>query len=574
MTYTLMKPGFNRKTAHRVVFGPSRYGGSGFRDLFVEQGINQLELIIRHLRAGSPQGRLLRIAIEWWQLVVVVSYPLLATTNTLIPHQGTHWLTALRQFLSEMEAFLHIGELHEKLPQPLRESDVCIMGVILDLPTISQAHLQAFEPCQLFYGVAYLSEITTADGSAVSRAAWEGTRERMSPLLWPYQPQPGPKPFRAWRWLLATAFLKNHRPRVSRKIRDLTLQRQLRRWLPSLSAFQLHWDSYFSPSNGNLFMVNSVDAQFTVHKPQKTRRHPKQPVRAFDIDPWPPPKPCQRRGPGRPSSRTQQIRPPCHSAVACPSHPSDSPSDHLERLYLVSIQVGTIIALFGDVCRLARSLGSPSLRRSSLPGLRRRRCQPARILWRSSGNFGSNPDRMRQPSPRRRPKVLSSRRIWYPGYSAPHLPSQIFYITGNASLCFQLYCDSESLLKRIKASRRLSRKIPRRFLFSKVDGEMQILSTLQAIGTKFILEHVEGHQDTKYPDEPLSWAAQLNMLCDAEIATLHLETATMPLPKVTFLPPSHMSLSIGQHTITHHILTQLRTFARLPGLRAHLHQHH
>jgi hypothetical protein len=108
---------------------------------------------------------------------------LLETTNTLIPHQAAHWLTALRQFLSEMEASLHITGLHDKLPKPLRENDVCIMEAILDLPSTSRAHLQAFERCWLFFGVTYLSEITTADGSAISRAAWEGTRERISPLL-------------------------------------------------------------------------------------------------------------------------------------------------------------------------------------------------------------------------------------------------------------------------------------------------------------------------------------------------------------------------------------------------------
>jgi hypothetical protein len=82
-----------------------------------------------------------------------------------------------------------------------------------------------------------------------------------------------------------------------------------------------------------------------------------------------------------------------------------------------------------------------------------------------------------------------------------------FYITGNTSLRFQLYWDNENLLKRIEASRQLSRQIPRRFLFSEVDVEMQILSVLQAIGTKVILDHMEGRQETKYPDEPLSWAA-------------------------------------------------------------------
>jgi hypothetical protein len=44
-----------------------------------------------------------------------------------------------------------------------------------------------------------------------------------------------------------------------------------------------------------------------------------------------------------------------------------------------------------------------------------------------------------------------------------------FYLIGNASLRFRLYCDSESLLKRIDASRRLLRTLPRRFLFSEVD---------------------------------------------------------------------------------------------------------
>jgi hypothetical protein len=47
-----------------------------------------------------------------------------------------------------------------------------------------------------------------------------------------------------------------------------------------------------------------------------------------------------------------------------------------------------------------------------------------------------------------------------------------------------------------------------------------------------------------------------------------------PLPTVPFLPASQVSISIGQHTITHHIPTQLRTFAGLPGLRAQFVKHH
>jgi hypothetical protein len=60
---TLMKLGFNRNTPSRVVFGPSRYGGLGLRNLAVEQGISQIELLVRHIRAKSTQGTLLRITL-------------------------------------------------------------------------------------------------------------------------------------------------------------------------------------------------------------------------------------------------------------------------------------------------------------------------------------------------------------------------------------------------------------------------------------------------------------------------------------------------------------------------------
>jgi hypothetical protein len=103
--------------------------------------------------------------------------------------------------------------------------------------------------------------------------------------------------------------------------------------------------------------------------------------------------------------------------------------------------------------------------------------------------------------------------------------------------------------------------------------EMQILASIQALASEVTFIHVEGHQDTKYPDKPLPWEAQLNQRCD-EIAMAHLQAAQAPLPTVPFLPASQASIYIGQHTITHHIPTQLRTFAGLPGLKAHFVKHH
>jgi hypothetical protein len=94
-------------------------------------------------------------------------------------------------------------------------------------------------------------------------------------------------------------------------------------------------------------------------------------------------------------------------------------------------------------------------------------------------------------------------------------------------------------------------------------------------------EHVQGHQDTKYPGRPLPRAAQLNQRCD-EIATTHLDSDTRSIPdsdtrsilSVAFLPASKVSVTVRQHTITHHIPTQLRMFAGIAGMRAHLHRQH
>jgi hypothetical protein len=147
-----------------------------------------------------------------------------------------------------------------------------------------------------------------------------------------------------------------------------------------------------------------------------------------------------------------------------------------------------------------------------------------------------------------------------------------FYVTRNTHLRFRLYCDSESLLKRIEASRSLRWVTPRRFLYSEVDVGMQILSAIRALGLVVQFEHVEGHQE-KYPERPLPWEAQLNQRCD-EIATDHLEAPTTTLPTVYFLPASKVSITVGKQTLTHHIPTKLRTFVELSGIRAHFMERH
>jgi hypothetical protein len=148
-----------------------------------------------------------------------------------------------------------------------------------------------------------------------------------------------------------------------------------------------------------------------------------------------------------------------------------------------------------------------------------------------------------------------------------------FYWTRNRTLRFTLLCDSKSLIDRLEASRALTRPALQRHLFSEADVELQILSAMTSLGP-VALEHVLGHQDDNDDGEPLSWEVQLNQRCDTLLATAHLSSATDILPIVPFLPASKVCRTVQGTTLTHHLPTQLRTFAGLPEYREYLCRHH
>jgi hypothetical protein len=73
------------------------------------------------------------------------------------------------------------------------------MDTITALPGLSEKMLVTFNLVRLFLGVTYLSEICSADGRHICRDAWQGSRARHTPLLWPYQARPNQPSFRIWR---------------------------------------------------------------------------------------------------------------------------------------------------------------------------------------------------------------------------------------------------------------------------------------------------------------------------------------------------------------------------------------
>jgi hypothetical protein len=279
---TLNKLEFNRNTPRAVVFGPCLQAGLSMRDLATEQGIALLVMFLRHLCTVTAQGKLLSIALAWWYLVTGTSFSLLEYPTQVLLHNEAHIFSAVQQFLRSIDASLLIQEVTDSLPQPLRERDSCLMEVVCSLPVLTRAQAIAFSRIRLFFWVYYFSKLATADGSAISRGAWDGSRPRFSALLWPYQPRPGPKTFRIWRRLLADAFLRTPHQRVSSRTRDLLLHNPLRRWLPSSSSYRYQWETFYSASTDTLYCVSDDGQTFDHHSRRQARKRPLHLVRAFD----------------------------------------------------------------------------------------------------------------------------------------------------------------------------------------------------------------------------------------------------------------------------------------------------
>jgi hypothetical protein len=279
-----MKLGFNRNTAHAVAYGPSHYGGLGLRNWVVEQGITQTILLIRHLRGSTDQGRLLLILLSWWHLYTGTSYQLLQDPHPLLPLGDHHIFSSLRSYFKEVNGSFYVTALDSMLPSPNRAGDICLMEAIAALPAISASDVQRFNRSRLFFGLGYLSEITSADGLSLARDAWECTRSRHSPLLWPYQPNPGPRCFRVWRRLLARAFLRGPSQWTGATLKYLSLCSALGDWLPGYSWLHSRWSSFFSSSMDSAYRRLPAGS-YAVHASIPVRKRPVKPVRAFSLHP-------------------------------------------------------------------------------------------------------------------------------------------------------------------------------------------------------------------------------------------------------------------------------------------------
>jgi hypothetical protein len=570
---TLLQLGFRRTINRSIVFGSPRYGGLGLRDLYLEQGIAQLQLFIRHLRAQSPQGKLLQIALSWMQLQAGISWDPLRFPHRPLPHIPVTWLTSVRDFLRTIDGSLTIAvESTETVPSPARILDRYIMEAILDLPKVSAKDLQACNRVRLFLGVTLLSEITTADGAFLATDAWRGTRPRHSPLLWPYQPSPGPSSFRTWQQMLSRAFMTDGRlPNFSNPHPKLPLHTPLGTWLEGSKWLQSKWSTFYCYGDHKLYWQDELDHfRFSTHSfLQRSRlRNPK-----FETDPTQTQVPLPFEAiPVDAVFQFSHIMFPSIARLQGSNLPRVQPRRRRRtfRQYIDQLPSWDRLLLhdhrFGDtpttdILDLLRNPDTQLILSSD--GGARDRCGSFGAVIASQSDhvapngailmevggvaFGDTPRSFRAES--------------YGQLAALRLLLHLTIYYRVRPLCRVLFLlDNQGRLTRTRRFVQQPKPMPRIFLSADFDIDMQIRDTLTELRIRTSDEHIHSHQaddPTTLEDQSIPWKTQLNFRCDA-LATDHLQQQSKPTLLVPFLPGSRVTLSIKARTITSKLPAQIR----------------
>jgi hypothetical protein len=568
---TLAKLGFRRTINRAIVFGSPLYGGLGLRDLYVEQGIAQLQLFIRHLRSASSQGKLLGITLSWWQLQAGVSWPLLQYPQRKLLFTPNTWLTSLRDFLGSLDGALTVTEATAAVPSHTRRDDRYIMEAILDLPSTTATEQRAFNRVRLFLGVTLLSELTSADGKHLTQESWTGDRPRHTPLLWPFQPRPGSRSFRTWRQLLARAFLTGRAPRAHTTTKSLQLQHPLGTWLPSSTWLQSKWSTFYcytthrfyqrSESSPDHFQSHTFIARGITRNP-KFNRAPTEiqttlPTTAIPVDATvqtdfinfpnitrlqPPPATATPPPTARPRNFSQYILtlPLWDQALLHEVSFHNTTAADLRTLFRNPL-IELILSSDGGAKDRMGSYGALLATQGDTHG------STDQILVEVGGiAFGDTPRSFRAES-----------------YGQLAILRLLFHLTLYLRCPIQCKCrflmDNSGRLTRTRRILQHPHPSPRRCLLSEFDLDLQIRDTILAMNLKTRDEHIHSHQDTptSNQDEPLKWKIQLNERCDT-IATEQLQLQTGPTLLVPFLPAAKVSLAVQGRTITGKIPTQLR----------------
>jgi exonuclease III len=544
---TLKKMGYNSRMSRAVTFGPSKYGGLAFHDLRVEQGVESIRLLMRHLRfPGQPQKMAL-ITLDRLQHNSGLGTHLLETPHIYAPHLEGLWIPQIRKFLHSIEGSLQIADL--KIQPLQRQDDYYIMDAVISSRRFSASEISRINYCRLFLKILSVSDMATATGTRLApgiRAGCHLWSQSKSTLQEVYQERPNEASWTIWRRFLNT--IANYHG---------YLFTQLGPWLHPSAQLRRTWPILYSPSGDSLY-IRSSD-HYEVHPASHHRNFPYATAASVRVQP----------SDGIPVDVTETSYGwliPGNLAFA-PSIPPTPPAptfdDYInqqpEHIATLLPRINWYCQDAYEFCSLASDLNTIILvtdggANDSMGtfGWVIGTTNGTRLASGSGPVFGFDP--------------RSYRAETYGCRAGMTFLQLIFQfcdcsMTGTLSVRF----DNQGLLKKQTSFRKYTLAKFSAALHSEWDAIISVYNLMDRFPHLPDLQHVYGHQDTDldYADLPLD--AQMNIEADS-LATMELTEFATPMYSVPFNPESRVMLSLSGITVTRRIEQTIRTTARLPEL--------
>jgi hypothetical protein len=190
--------GYEEKFPRAAVFGSYEYGGMELTHLYTESVCRKIECLTCHINANSELGKMIKININWQQLLCGTSTPFLES-NYRIDYVKTNWFSCIKDFLNKTNSTIHIKNTWK--PTLLRENDLIIMDEVIKLD-IPPSHLEIFNNWRLYFQINTLSNMTNNSGNRIKSELVKRNHvdyfSTNSNLQWPIQARPSLHTFKIW----------------------------------------------------------------------------------------------------------------------------------------------------------------------------------------------------------------------------------------------------------------------------------------------------------------------------------------------------------------------------------------
>jgi len=158
----LSRSGIVRSFPRDVVHGPVRFGGLGITNLFCEQKLTQIELLLKFSTHPTHlTSQVCQLSMEQFKMEVGIEASILSLPFAVYKHLVTPCLlTSMWSFLSNDD--MRIEDSVTEIPL-LHEQDVFLMNAFISAG-IRGNNLHRLNRCRLFLQVVSLAQVSTWDG--------------------------------------------------------------------------------------------------------------------------------------------------------------------------------------------------------------------------------------------------------------------------------------------------------------------------------------------------------------------------------------------------------------------------